>query len=246
MKRRITNLEAKELLIKASNELGIKLNEIQINQFLLYKKMLLEWNEKINLTAITDENEIMLKHFVDSMALTTVYNIQENTKIIDVGTGAGFPGIPIKIAYPDVDMTLLDSLNKRITFLAELTEQLKLSNIQLVHSRAEDGGQNKLYREKYDLCASRAVANLAVLSEYCLPFVAVGGSFIALKGPDIEQELSDSKLAIKKLGAEISDVKNIQIPYSDIHHSIVLIRKIRQTPSQYPRKAGKVSKEPIK
>jgi 16S rRNA (guanine527-N7)-methyltransferase len=239
-------LEAKELLIKASNELGINLNETQINQFLLYKKLLLEWNEKINLTAITDENEIILKHFVDCLSIGAVYNIAPNTRIIDVGTGAGFPGVPIKIAYPEVNITLLDSLNKRITFLEELSSQLGLENINLVHSRAEDGGQNKLYREKYDLCASRAVANLAVLAEYCLPFVAIGGHFVALKGPDVEQELNESKVAIKKLGGEILDVKKVNIPYSDIHHSIVIIRKIRQTPCQYPRKAGKVSKEPIK
>jgi 16S rRNA (guanine527-N7)-methyltransferase len=239
-------LEAKELLIKASDELGINLNETQINQFLLYKKLLLEWNEKINLTAIIDENEIILKHFVDCLSIGAVYNIAPNTRIIDVGTGAGFPGVPIKIAYPEVNMTLLDSLNKRITFLDELSLQLGLENVNLVHARAEDGGQNKLYREKYDLCASRAVANLAVLAEYCLPFVAVTGHFVALKGPDVEEELNESKVAIKKLGGEIIDVKKVKIPYSDINHSIVIIRKIRQTPSQYPRKAGKVSKEPIK
>jgi 16S rRNA (guanine527-N7)-methyltransferase len=239
-------LEAKELLKRASDALGVELNEKQIDQFLLYKKLLLEWNEKINLTAITDENEIILKHFVDCLSIGSVYPIESNSNIIDVGTGAGFPGVPIKIAYPEVNMTLLDSLNKRIIFLDELRNQLGMKNVNLVHARAEDGGQNKLYREKYDLCASRAVANLAVLTEYCLPFVAVGGYFVALKGPDVEDELNESKIAIKKLGAEILDVKQVDIPFSDIHHSIVIIRKIRQTPSQYPRKAGKVSKEPIK
>lgn len=237
----------KELLEQACNDLGIRLNKEQIETFMLYKKLLLEWNEKkANLTSITDEREIILKHFVDCLAITTVYDIKADTKIIDVGTGAGFPGVPLKIVYPDIKVTLLDSLNKRILFLQYLQNELELKDVDCIHSRAEDLGQNKLYREKYDLCASRAVANLSVLAEYCLPFVSIGGSFISFKGADIEDELNQSKTAIKKLGGEIQDVKTIQIPFSDITHSIITIKKLRQTPTPYPRKAGTISKQPIK
>ncbi len=232
-----------QLLLNALNEFGIQINKNQIQQFMLYKKLLLEWNEKINLTAITDEREIILKHFVDSLSIGAVYNLKSNINVIDVGTGAGFPGVPLKILYPNINMTLLDSLNKRILFLNELINQLELKNIDCIHSRAEDGG--RLYREKYDLCLSRAVANLAVLSEYCIPFVKVGGTFISLKGANVEEELSNSKMAIEKLGAKIEEIKLIDIPFSDIKHSIIIISKIRQTPIKYPRKAGVISKNPL-
>lgn len=236
----------KDLLKQACSDLGIKLNEEQIEKFMSYKKLLLEWNEKVNLTSITDEREIILKHFVDCLSITTVYDIKADTKVIDVGTGAGFPGIPLKIVYPDIKLTLLDSLNKRILFLQDLNIKLEFKNVDCIHSRAEDSGQNKLYREKYDLCASRAVADLSVLAEYCLPFVSIGGSFISFKGAEIEDELNQSKTAIKKLGGEIQNVEIIKIPFSDITHSIITIKKLRQTPSQYPRKAGTISKQPIK
>lgn len=235
-----------QLLIKACEALNLSINEKQVEQFIKYKDLLIEWNKKINLTAITDEKEIVLKHFIDCISLMTVYKIENYINIIDVGTGAGFPSVPIKIMCPNINVTLLDSLNKRIKFLNELIVELELDNISCIHSRAEDSGKDKDFREKYDLCVSRAVANLAVLSEYCLPFVSVGGTFISFKSIDIDNELSGAKVAIEKLGAKVDSVNTVNIPYSDIQHSIIVIKKIRQTPSQYPRKAGMVSKQPIK
>lgn len=227
-------------------KLNLNIDEFQINQFMLYKQILLEWNKKINLTAITDEKEIIIKHFVDCLSILSVYNIDSNLKVIDIGTGAGFPGVPLKILCPNISLTLIDSLNKRISFLNELVGQLNLQNVTCIHSRAEDIAKNELYREVYNLAVSRAVANLAVLAEYCLPFVKVGGHFISLKGPDIEAELNQSKLAIKTLGGEIEELKKLNLPYSDIFHSLIIIKKVRQTSKQYPRKSGIISKNPIK
>lgn len=236
--------QIEELLAESCKKINIELTEKQIKQFIDYKDMLLEWNEKFNLTAITDEREIILKHFVDCLAISAGAELA-GKKIIDVGTGAGFPGVPVKIAFPDTQMTLLDSLNKRITFLEELKNKLGLENVVCIHSRAEDGGADKNLREGFDLCISRAVANLAVLSEYCLPFVKVGGYFISMKGPDVKDELNESEKAIKVLGGEVKEVKLINIPETDINHSLIIIKKIKPTPSKYPRKAGKAKKEPI-
>lgn len=233
-----------ELLCESCRKIGVELNQAQLKQFMTYKDMLIEWNEKMNLTAITDDREIILKHFVDCLALCSGADMS-GKKIIDVGTGAGFPGVPVKIACPDIDITLLDSLNKRITFLNELTKALGLEKTDCVHMRAEDGGNDKGLRESFDMCISRAVANLAVLCEYCLPFVRVGGMFISMKGPDVSQEISEAEKAIKVLGGEISEIKTVSIPETDINHSLIIIKKIRSTPSKYPRKAGKVKKEPI-
>lgn len=236
--------QIEELLAESCKKINIELTEKQIKQFMDYKDMLLEWNEKFNLTAITDEREIILKHFVDCLAISAGAELA-GKKIIDVGTGAGFPGVPVKIAFTDTQMTLLDSLNKRITFLEELKNKLGLENVTCIHSRAEDGGADKNLREGFDLCISRAVANLAVLSEYCLPFVKVGGCFISMKGPDVKDELNESEKAIKVLGGEVKEVKLINIPETDINHSLIIIKKIKPTPSKYPRKAGKAKKEPI-
>ena len=236
--------QIEELLAESCKKINIELTEKQIKQFIDYKDMLLEWNEKFNLTAITDEREIILKHFVDCLAISAGAELA-GKKIIDVGTGAGFPGVPVKIAFPDTQMTLLDSLNKRITFLEELKNKLGLENVICIHSRAEDGGADKNLREGFYLCISRAVANLAVLSEYCLPFVKVGGYFISMKGPDVKDELKESEKAIKVLGGEVKEVKLINIPETDINHSLIIIKKIKPTPSKYPRKAGKAKKEPI-
>ena len=233
-----------ELLCESCRKIGVELNQAQLKQFMTYKDMLIEWNEKMNLTARTDDREIILKHFVDCLALCSGADMS-GKKIIDVGTGAGFPGVPVKIACPDIDITLLDSLNKRITFLNELTKALGLEKTDCVHMRAEDGGNDKGLRESFDVCISRAVANLAVLCEYCLPFVRVGGMFISMKGPDVSQEISEAEKAIKVLGGEISEIKTVSIPETDINHSLIIIKKIRSTPSKYPRKAGKVKKEPI-
>jgi len=236
----------KQLLIDATKALNLSINQKQIEQFILYKDLLLEWNNKINLTAITDEKEIILKHFIDSISMMTVYKIKDNINVIDVGTGAGFPGVPLKIMCNNINLTLLDSLNKRIKFLSELVDKLQLENVKCIHSRAEDRGKDKAYRQKYDLCVSRAVANLSVLSEYCLPFVFVGGYFISFKSINIDNELKEAELAIKQLGAKLESVNTIKIPYSDIEHSIVIIKKTQQTPGQYPRKAGIALKQPIK
>ncbi len=233
-----------ELFCESCRKIGVELNQAQLKQFMTYKDMLIVWNEKMNLTAITDDREIILKHFVDCLALCSGADMS-GKKIIDVGTGAGFPGVPVKIACPDIDITLLDSLNKRITFLNELTKALGLEKTDCVHMRAEDGGNDKGLRESFDMCISRAVANLAVLCEYCLPFVRVGGMFISMKGPDVSQEISEAEKAIKVLGGEISEIKKVSIPETDINHSLIIIKKIRSTPSKYPRKAGKVKKEPI-
>lgn len=233
-----------ELLCESCRKIGVELNQAQLKQFMTYKDMLIEWNEKMNLTAITDDREIILKHFVDCLALCSGADMS-GKKIIDVGTGAGFPGVPVKIACPDIDITLLDSLNKRITFLNELTKVLGLEKTDCVHMRAEDGGNDKVLRESFDMCISRAVANLSVLCEYCLPFVRVGGMFISMKGPDVTQEIFEAEKAVRVLGGEISEIKTVSIPETDINHSLIIINKIKATPSKYPRKAGKVKKEPI-
>ena len=234
-----------KILIDACTKLNVNIDENMLAQFMKYKELLLEWNEKINLTAITEDREILLKHFADCVSLVPFINLN-NKSVIDVGTGAGFPGIPVKIVSPSIKLTLLDSLNKRITFLSEVVSSLGLNDVSCVHSRAEDGGQNVEFREKFDVCVSRAVADLSILSEYCLPFIKTGGTFISLKGPDAKQEVINALKAIEVLGGEIENVEKIEIPFTDIVHTLVMIKKVRQTPMKYPRKSGKVSKNPIK
>lgn len=211
--------------------------------FYKYYKLLIEWNEKINLTAITDEDEVATKHFLDS--LFHGGKIKDGMSIIDVGTGTGFPGLPIKIDNPSLSLTLVDSLNKRVNFLGEVSEKLGLENVQIIHSRAEELGKNPKHREKYDVCVSRAVANLTTLCELCLPFVKVGGYFVSLKGPKADEELAAAQKAIKILGGEFEEIKDYEIPGTDLHHNIVIIKKISQTPTKYPRKAPKPLKEPL-
>lgn len=234
-----------ELLFKSCGKIDVKLDEKQIGQFMAYKDLLLEWNEKMNLTAITDEREIMLKHFADCLMLCPETDALGGKTVIDVGTGAGFPGVPLKIVRPELEVTLLDSLNKRITFLNEVVSGLGLEKVKCLHLRAEDGGADKNLREKFDLCVSRAVADLSVLSEYCLPFVKVGGYFISMKGPDVSEEIERAKKAVKILGGSIEEIKKTAIPGTDIVHSLVIIKKAKPTPPKYPRKAGKAKKEPI-
>ena len=236
-----------ELLREGCEQIGIELTEKMCKQFKDYKEIMLEWNKKVNLTAITDEKEIVTKHFIDSLTLLTTDEFQAaNLKIIDVGTGAGFPAIPLRIVKEDIkQLTLLDSLNKRIVFLQELVDKLELSNVESIHSRAEDLGRSENYREQYDICISRAVANMAVLAEYCLPFVKVGGKFISLKGNSIKEEISAANKAISILGGEVSSIKTVKIPFSDIEHTLVIISKLNESPSIYPRKSGKAIKNPI-
>jgi len=238
------NNDFKEKMLELAKKIGIELTDEQVEQFWNYMNLLLEWNEKINLTTITDIDEIILKHFIDSM--TVLKYINKGEKIIDVGTGAGFPGIPIAIMMPDVEVTLLDSLNKRILFLNEVIEKLNLKNVKTVHGRAEDFGQNKLYREKYDKSISRAVANLTTLSEYLIPFIKVGGEAICMKGSDIDEEKENAMYAVKELGGKIISTEKFSLPDSDILRSIIIISKQKETPKRYPRKAGTPSKEPLK
>ena len=206
--------------------------------------LLLEWNEKINLTAITDPNEVILKHFIDSLTINKY--IKENSTLADVGTGAGFPGIPLKILRPDLKITLVDSLNKRINFLNEVINKLNLVNIETVHSRIEDFGKDKKYRESFDFVTARAVANLAVLSEYLLPIAKVGGQCVCMKGSSVEEELSNGKNAIKVLGGKIKNIDEFVLPDSDMSRNVIIIDKIKNTPNKYPRKAGIPVKEPLK
>ncbi len=230
----------KEILENGFSELGISAGENQISQLIRYSQLLVDWNTKINLTAICDEKGIAEKHFLDSAtALLTGF---VNGKVIDVGTGAGFPGFVLKILKPEIELTLLDSLLKRINFLKTVGEDLGV-DATYIHSRAEDGA--RMHREKYDTVVSRAVANMTVLSELCLPFLKVGGYFLALKGPLADEELSDAKKAIHILGGEVTDVFSAKIPETDLDHKIIIVKKVRHTPQQYPRKPGIATKNPL-
>lgn len=238
------NDDFKNKMIELSKKINVQLNDEQIKKYFEYMTLLLDWNEKINLTAITEMDDVILKHFIDSM---TIFKYIENEEsIIDVGTGAGFPGIPIAIMKKDVKITLLDSLNKRINFLNEVCCELKINNVETIHGRAEETGKNKEHREKYDIAVSRAVANMSTLSEYLIPLVKIGGKCICMKGSEIEQELEQAKFAIKELGGKIEKVEKFTLPDSDMERNIIIIKKIKETPNKYPRKAGMPSKDPIR
>ena len=225
-------------------DLNIKLNEEQIEKFYIYMNLLIDWNKKINLTAITKPEEIVLKHFVDCLTIDNY--VEENSKLIDVGTGAGFPGVPLKIYREDLKIVLADSLNKRLTFLNEVLNTLKLKNIETIHTRAEELGRNKKYREEFDIAVSRAVANLSTLSEYLIPFVKVGGKCICMKGADIDEELNNAKKAIEVLGGKILKKDIFKLPKSDLKRSVIIVEKVKKTSQKYPRKPGTPAKEPIK
>ena len=231
-----------ELLEKAK-KIHIILTQEQVEQFYRYMQLLVEWNEKMNLTAITEQKEVILKHFIDSISINKY--IKDVEKVIDVGTGAGFPGIPLKIINKEVSFTLMDSLNKRITFVQEVSNMLYLDKIECLHARAEELSSNVRYREQYDIVTSRAVARLSTLLEYMLPFVKEGGKCICMKGSHFEEELEESKKAIEVLGGELETVEHFVLPDSDIERNIIVIKKVRNTPKKYPRKAGVPSKQPI-
>ena len=238
-------MEKTDRFLKSLEKLNIHLNEKQVYQFMKYYEMLIETNKVMNLTAITDFDEVIDKHFVDSLALIQAIDLNKELKVIDVGTGAGFPGIPLKIAFPELDILLLDSLNKRIHFLDQVISELGLENIQTIHGRAEDFGKNPLYREKFDLCVSRAVANLSTLSEYCVPFVKVDGYFISYKSGKVQEELDASRHAVDILGGKVEKCLNYALADTDMERSLVVIHKLKPTKKAYPRKAGKPSKEPL-
>ena len=233
----------KKMKIEAEKH-QINLNNQQLEYFYKYMNLLIEWNEKINLTTITEPKEIIIKHFIDS--LTVLKYINGANTIVDVGTGAGFPGIPLAIANENINITLVDSLNKRINFLNEVTEELKLRNIETLHSRAEEFGKNKKYRESYDISISRAVARLNVLVEYLLPAIKLGGKCICMKGPDCKEEIEEAKKAIEILGGTIETIEEFSLPGTDMQRTIIIINKIKNTPSKFPRKAGTPTKKPIK
>lgn len=229
---------------KLLDHIQLELSEKQLEQFVLYYQMLVEKNKVMNLTAITEWDEVVLKHFVDSLAINYYYDLN-NQKVVDIGTGAGFPGIPLKIAFPELEVVLVDSLNKRVKFLNEIIEALGLEKISAVHGRAEDVGRNPEYREKFDLCVSRAVAQLSTLTEYCLPLVKINGCFISYKAGNMEEELEKSKNAIFKLGGKLERIEPFELPETEIHRNFVVIKKSSKTSKAYPRTAGKPTKEPL-
>ncbi len=244
-----------EFFYKDLEQLHIELSDEQVNQFIKYYELLIEWNSFMNLTAITDFDEVFKKHFTDSLSLikgeTYISEIcdknlrKDEISILDVGTGAGFPGIPLKIAFPNLKITLLDSLNKRVKFLNEVIEQLGLKNINAVHGRAEDFAKNKEFRDSFDICVSRAVANMSTLSEYCIPFVKVDGLFIPYKSEKITEELANANNALHILGGKVVDQIDYNLPDSDYYRNLVIVKKEKETPKKYPRKAGLPSKEPL-
>ena len=234
-----------KMLKNRMDRLQIETNENMLEQFDLFYHLLVEWNKVMNLTGITEYEEVVEKHFADSLSLARFLDLNKIHTVIDVGTGAGFPGIPLKIAFPHLKVVLLDSLNKRINFLNEVIAKLELKEIHTIHGRAEEYARKPEYREQFDLCVSRAVANLSVLSEYCIPYIRVGGIFIPYKSGEIDEEVAASRKAVDILGGQIDHVEKFQLPDTDIHRSFVFINKIKNTQKKYPRKAGTPAKEPL-
>lgn len=231
------------MLSEGAAAFSVGIGTEQTARLMKYKELLLEWNTKINLTAIEEDRDIIIKHFIDSLSILP-YLRNAGEKLVDVGTGGGFPGIPVKIVYESTKVLLLDSLDKRINFLKTVIGGLGLEGIDTMHARAEEAGANPVYRESFDVSVARAVANLPVLLEYCLPLVKTGGIFIAMKGSSTE-ELEASKKALELLGGRIEEVRELTLPFSDIKRNIIIVRKLRQTPTKYPRKPGKPAKEPL-
>lgn len=238
-------MERNEILRQGLISFGIEVNQQQIEQFKTYMDTLLEYNKVMNLTAIEEKDEIYTKHFLDSASCLLTGKLTQGCRLIDVGTGAGFPSLPLKILRPDLRLTLMDSLNKRVNFLREVGRRLDLKEVEYLHSRAEDGGRDKAHRQQYDVAVARAVASLPVLLEYCIPFIRTGGYFICQKGPSATEEMEQSKKALELLGCQVEDLLEVEIPFTDLQHKIILIKKVKATDKAYPRKAGKPAKEPL-
>lgn len=225
--------------------LDLDISAVQVRQFYDYYELLVKWNQFMNLTAITDFEDVVQKHFVDSLSITGEKKLQDVDNLIDVGTGAGFPGIPLKIMFPELKITLLDSLRKRVDFMNEVIDRLHLKQMETIHGRAEDYAKPGKKREMYDLCVSRAVANLSTLSEYCLPYVKIGGEFISYKSGEITEEMKEAKSAVFLLGGRIRGCRNFELPGTEIHRTLVCIEKVSGCPKKYPRKAGTAAKNPL-
>ena len=235
-----------DILKKGIEDLGLKCSDETIDKFSKYREILVEWNQKMNLTGIEEEKEVYIKHFLDSVAAVKKGYIKDGMSIIDVGTGAGFPGLPLRICLENSKVTLLDSLNKRINFLSEVCTNINIDDIELIHGRAEDFGKDEKYREQYDVATARAVAGLPILMEFCVPFIKVGGYFVCLKGPNADTELEESRKAMEVLGLEFVEKIDVELPEIELKHNIVVFKKVNSTPAKYPRKAGKPVKIPIK
>ncbi|OAA83096.1 16S rRNA (guanine(527)-N(7))-methyltransferase RsmG [Clostridium ljungdahlii] len=233
-----------KIIDTACKDVGLEFDEEKYNKFIKYKDILKFWNNKINLTTIVEDEDIIKKHFIDCVKIFKFSPLRDISNVIDIGTGAGFPGIPMKIVNPQIKVVLLDSLNKRINFLNQVISDIELNDIKCIHGRAEDFSKDIEYREKFDAAVSRAVANLTVLSEFCIPYIKLGGYFVAMKGPSVEDEIKESKKAVSILGGKIEDI--IRIENDDLNHNLVVIKKVKRTPNMYPRKAGIVSKKPLK
>ena len=235
-----------EILRQGINGFGIEANDQMINDLKTYREILVDWNQKMNLTGIEEEKEVFIKHFLDSISAVSKGYIKDGISLIDVGTGAGFPGLPLKICLRNIKLTLLDSLNKRINFLQEVSNSINLEDIEFIHGRAEDFGKDSKYREQFDVATARAVAGLPILMEFCVPFVKVGGYFVCLKGPNANLELEESQKAMEVLGLEFIEKIDIELPSEELKHNILVFKKVKNIPEKYPRKAGKPAKSPIK
>ncbi|MGL5695303.1 MAG: 16S rRNA (guanine(527)-N(7))-methyltransferase RsmG [Peptostreptococcaceae bacterium] len=235
-----------EILRQGIQDFGIEVDDKMIDDLKVYREILVDWNQKMNLTGIEEEKEVFIKHFLDSISAVSKGYIKDGISLIDVGTGAGFPGLPLKICLRNMKLTLLDSLNKRINFLQEVSNNVDIEDNEFIHGRAEDFGKDSDYREQYDVATARAVAGLPILMEFCVPFIKVGGYFVCLKGPNANLELEESKSAMEVLGIEFVEKIDIKLPNEELNHNILVFKKVKNTPEKYPRKAGKPAKSPIK